>query len=123
MMPGNLVLVSKKIFDKTGNLSPHFSHGFGDTDYGLRVIKDGFDCHISSSYVGFCSANDKLLWHNSKLSFKERKEVLFSKTGGNIWEYFIFVKIHRGIFQMFLSFGKTFLRLFVPTIFNIKHEN
>ncbi len=116
-IPGNLVLVSKAIFEKTGNLSEQYTHGFGDTDYGLRVIRNGFQCRISSSYVGYCAANDKLLWHDSKLSFKERKKMLFSVTGGNIWEYFLFVKNHRGNLQMVLSVGKTLLRLFAPNFF------
>lgn len=117
-IPGNLVLVSKNIYAKVGNLSNLYSHGFGDTDYGLRALQNGFKCNISSVYVGYCKANDKLLWHNPTLKFSERKEVLFAKTGGNICEYLKYVKYHRGRIQMIFSATKTLIRLFLPKYFN-----
>lgn len=117
MIPGNIVFVSKAIFHEVGNLNSLFTHGFGDTDYGLRVVRKGFICAITSIYIGECKANDKILWHNSKLSFKQRKELLFSITGGNIFEYMRYVKIHRGSFLMILSIFKTVIRLFVPKLF------
>jgi len=122
MIPGNFVLIPKIVYKKIGNLSSKFTHGFGDTDYGLRVIKGGFSCYISSIYIGVCSANNKILWHNSKLSFKQRKRILFSTTGGNIYEYLQYIKRHRGWGQMYLSTCKTIVRLFLPKIFERKRN-
>lgn len=116
-IPGNFVLVSKTIFKSVGYLDKMFSHGLGDTDYGFRVQKAGFKCSITSTYVGYCQANTKKMWHDSSLKLKQRTKLLFSKTNGNIWEYLLFKRRHHGNINMILTSIKTFLRLFLPQIY------
>jgi len=114
---GNVVLVSKNICNSVGILSSLFSHGIGDTDYGIRVLKKGFKIHIASNYIGTCKLNDKIQWYDPEISFSERKRLLFSKTGGNYKEYIKFKKMHFGLLQAGLSIAKTITRLYFPKIF------
>ena len=53
----NCVLISKEVVDKVGILSDHFTHGMGDTDYGLRAAENGFGCFTAPGYVGECENN------------------------------------------------------------------
>ena len=53
----NCVLISKEVVDKIGILSDHFTHGMGDTDYGLRAAENGFGCFTAPGYVGECENN------------------------------------------------------------------
>ena len=42
---GNVVWVPRPIFEELGNLSPDYTHGMGDYDYGLRAQKAGYRCY------------------------------------------------------------------------------
>lgn len=114
---GNFVLIPKKIFDEVGNMNTAFTHGMGDIDYGLRAIRNGFLVNISSKLCGHCAINPKVPWFSPDFSLRERYDLLFQKTNGNIKEYLNFVRIHKGLPYMFLSFSKTVIRLFLPKLF------
>jgi len=111
---GNFVLVPQFIYNNLGILNEHFSHGMGDNDYGYRAIRFGYKCHVTSNYVGYCSLGIRIKWDDPSLSFKERSKKLFSKTGGNLFEYLYFVKTHRGYLASFLSAIKNIVILFFP---------
>lgn len=54
---GNCVLIPRSVARKVGNLSPEFTHAFGDIDYGLRAARAGFSCWIAPDFVGTCALN------------------------------------------------------------------
>ena len=111
---GNMVLIPKLIYSNVGILDKHFSHGTGDTDYGLRTISSGFYCSVSSKYVGCCKLNSKIQWYSPDISLSRRWYLLFSKTGGNIIEYLYFVYKHKGIVGVMLTVFHTIARLLFP---------
>lgn len=119
---GNFVLVSKRIYSHLGFLNKRFSHGMGDNDYGYRAIKSGFKCHVTSKFVGYCSLGKRIKWNDPSLSFRERYQRLFSKTGANFFEYLYFVKEHRGYIVAFLSGIKNLFILFFPSILKTKNK-
>lgn len=54
---GNIVLVPRAVVDTIGINDPHFSHGFGDYDYGLRASRNGIAVWLMPSTLGICEAN------------------------------------------------------------------
>lgn len=52
---GNCVLVPRAAYDVLGNLDAGFVHAMGDTDYGLRAVRAGFDLWVMPGYAGTCS--------------------------------------------------------------------
>lgn len=56
---GNCVVIPRGVAQRVGNLSPDFSHGLGDFDYGLRAARDyGISSWIPPGFIGTCSAHE-----------------------------------------------------------------
>ena len=90
---GNSVLVPKEIYQKIGILSNDYTHGMGDFDYGLQVLKNGFFCYTTKNYIATCSPNEGIPdWCNPRVPLKKRWELLRSPRGLNIKEYIKFRK-------------------------------
>ena len=49
-----MVLIPNQIVNKIGILDPFYPHAIGDYEYGLRAIKAGYQCYISSDFTGLC---------------------------------------------------------------------
>jgi GT2 family glycosyltransferase len=54
---GNIVLVPRRVVDVIGVNDPHFSHGFGDYEYGLRASRRGIPVWLMPRTLGVCEAN------------------------------------------------------------------
>jgi GT2 family glycosyltransferase len=54
---GNCVLITNRIAQAVGNLSPEFRHAGADYDYCLRAKKLGFSSWIAPGYIGTCPEN------------------------------------------------------------------
>jgi GT2 family glycosyltransferase len=114
---GNLVLVPKEIYNKIGNLSPHYTHAMGDNDYGLRALKAGFGCFITRKYVATCPTNKISDWCNPKIPVAKRFQNLYSPKGLNIKEYIIFLKEHKRKKWFFFTL-KVYLKTLFPNLYN-----
>jgi GT2 family glycosyltransferase len=69
-MNGNCVLIPRAVARKVGNLSPQFTHAYGDIDYGLRAARAGCYSWIAPGIIGTCV-------HNSvEGSFRDESEPL-----------------------------------------------
>lgn len=85
---GNATLISKAIFAKLGNLSSDYTHSIGDSDYGFRAIKAGFNCYTTKIYIATCPSHENLpAWCNPDLPLIKRWKSLHSPKGLNIREY------------------------------------
>jgi len=112
---GNLVLVPKNVYDVIGNLSNDYTHGIGDTDYGLRCIKNGFKCYVSKEYLAVCPRNGVPDWCNPKVPLRKRINILNSPKGLNIREHIVYrKKFHQNwvIFTIKVYFRTIFPRLY-----------
>lgn len=54
---GNVVLLPVEAISSLGTIDPLFTHNIGDTDYGLRARKAGWDVVLAPGYTGTCSPN------------------------------------------------------------------
>lgn len=115
---GNIVLVPKEVYQVLGNLSSDYTHGIGDTDYGLRAIQAGFDCYISRKFVGTCEINDRSLeWYSPTLKLKDRWRLFHSPKGLNIKEYNLFRKKFWGWKWITFAF-KAYFKLLTPRLYH-----
>lgn len=115
---GNFVLVSKQIYDQVGMLDPLFPHAIGDFDYGLRAMKLGFECRVSSQVVGYCEANPQLpVWCRPEVNFKKRLQSLYSPLGNSHpYYYFKYELRHFGPFVAIKHYLTIHLRLIAPQL-------
>jgi GT2 family glycosyltransferase len=56
-MNGNCVLIPRAVAATLGNLDAGYVHSMGDTDYGLRARRAGFEVHVAPGYFGLCNHN------------------------------------------------------------------
>lgn len=88
---GNVVLVSRDIYDVLGNLSNDYTHAMGDIDYGLRAITAGYNCYSTRAYVATCPRHSSIPgWKDPKVSLAKRWKLSHSPQGLNLREYIRF---------------------------------
>lgn len=94
---GNLVLVPAFVFERIGNLDSHFTHGHGDTDYGLRAGEEGIDNYVVGEYLGECDRHvkPKKCW-DPAVNLKERLKNLYLPIGYPPKESFYYERKHKG---------------------------
>lgn len=114
---GNCVLVSAKIVDSLGILSEDYTHAIGDTDYGLRALKVGFQIITTKKYIAVCTRNNIPIWCNSKKSLLERWRSLHSPLGLNIKEYKLF-RYKYWPERYYIDVIKVYLKVLMPSIYN-----
>tara|TARA_R110000751_G_scaffold248602_1_gene348334 strand:- start:1094 stop:1939 length:846 start_codon:yes stop_codon:yes gene_type:complete len=111
---GNAVLISKSVFNRLGNLSPEYTHGMGDFDYGLRARALNIKCYTTKSYIAICPPNEGIPdWYNPDIPLRRRWKMLFIPLGLNLPEY----KIFRRKFwknQWRLDIIKVYLKVLFP---------
>ena len=115
---GNFVLVPKEIYVNNGILSDVYSHGFGDIDYGLRVLEKGYGVYTTKKYVATCAKHTTVEpYFDSSISILDRFKHLNSKKGHSIREVIYFRKRFWGwkyIIYLFLLV----LRVTFPKFYN-----
>jgi GT2 family glycosyltransferase len=115
---GNIVLVSKQIYQRVGNLSNDYTHSYGDYDYGLRARNEGFRCCTTRKYIALCRLNMlKHQWKDHNVPLSKRIQLFNSPKGLNYKEYKRFRKNFWGVKWIEYSF-KAYFKLFFPRFFN-----
>lgn len=114
---GNVVLISREVFKKLGNLSSEYTHAMGDFDYGLRALNNGIKCYTTKKYIATCPNNEGLPgWCDPNIPFKNRWNLLHSPKGLNIKEYNIFRKKFWG-WKWIIYATKAYLKMISPTFY------
>ncbi len=113
-MNGNCVLLTRDVVQVTGNLDPSFRHSIGDTDYGLRSVKNGCSIWIAPGYTGTCHANKGIIYYQ-KLSFREFFKKLNHPKGLPFNEWKIYTQRHCGVFWP-VYWIRPYIRLFVISV-------
>ena len=115
---GNATIVPKAIYERLGNLSPDYTHAIGDSDYGLRAIRAGFNCYTSRKYIATCPTHESIsAWCNPNISFAERWKSLHSTKGLNIKEYNIFLRKFCG-WKWIISAFKVYMKTLDPRLYS-----
>jgi len=90
---GNCLLIPHEVALKLGNIEEQYEHGFGDFDYGYRLLAQGGKLYVSSKFLGVCNRNKKQgTWEDASLSRKERAKLLKSAKGLPTKTYKLFLK-------------------------------
>ncbi len=96
-MNGNCVLIPRSVARKLGNLSPDFTHAFGDIDYGLRAQRAGCSCWIAPGFVGTCVLNtNRGSFVDETLPVLERWRKMLGPKGASLREWKAFTYAHCG---------------------------
>lgn len=103
-MNGNLVLITKKVFEQLGNIDEHYIHSLGDWDYSGRARKKGISVVLTKNYVGTTSRHDKLICdaYNCNLSIFNRLKLLYSPFYHPKVRWH-FKRIHFGLFSALVA--------------------
>jgi len=114
---GNCVLVPRGIARTVGNISPDFTHGIGDFDYGLRARDAGYSCWITPGYVGSCRGHDiEGSCFDRSLSMEQRLKKFHSHQGPPpVIEWFRFTFRHAGWLWP-IYWARTCLRIAFPKL-------
>lgn len=108
----NCVLIPKHVFVSVGNMDSHYSHSFGDFDYGFMIRKKGYNIFTSSSYVGICEWNSREnTWRDKKLSRVDRIRKKESIKGLPYKEWFYFLYKNFGLSKAVLFSITPYLRI------------
>jgi GT2 family glycosyltransferase len=95
---GNCVLIPHDVAAKrVGNIDPAFMHQLGDTDYGLRALRDGVTNWIAPGFVGTCSSNQVAdTWMDWNLPLRVRLKKMAYTKGMDPGPWKAFVRRHGG---------------------------
>ena len=118
-MNGNLVLIPRDVYYQLGNLSPLYTHAFGDVDYGMRARCKNIPIFIAPGYIAECPVNSGIRpWINPKVSFIKRWKDMCSPHGLPPRQWYRYVKRHTGVlWPVYLM--KPIVRLCFPRLWNI----
>lgn len=94
----NCVLIPYKVFINNEIIDKHYSHGFGDFDYGLQLKKNNVKLLMFDKYVGVCNRNDiRGTYLDNSLSLIKRLRLKHHPKGLPFKEYFYFCKKNFGL--------------------------
>ncbi len=115
---GNAVLIPQMIYEKLGNLSPDYTHGMGDFDYGLRAINEGFVCCTTNKYIATCPRNEGVAaWCNPQTPILKRWQLMNSPKGLNLKEYNTFRRKFWG-WRWIVFAIKAYLKILFPSFYS-----
>lgn len=90
---GNCLLIPYESAALLGNVDERYEHGFGDFDYGYKLIESGGAAYIASSYVGQCERNTlKGTWNDPSVPFIDRIRKKNRPTGQPYKSHKLFLK-------------------------------
>lgn len=90
---GNCLLIPKETASLIGNVDERYEHGFGDFDYGYKLIECGGQPYSASNFVGICDRNSIIgSWKDSSLPLRKRIELKNRPTGQPLYSHKIFLK-------------------------------
>ena len=96
-MNGNVVLIPRSVYSVVGNMDHRFTHGGGDTDYGLRARSAGCQVYLALGHVGACSVNPRAgTFRDETLSRRERLRLVASPKGLPVSEWAALCRRHGG---------------------------
>lgn len=116
---GNIVLISRYVYNRVGTLDPIFHHGIGDFDYGVRASKAGISSFITPSHIGLCEEHDcDARMFDPRYTLKERLKWLNSPLGAPPRQQFIYNYRNRSLIFACLLFVSTYLHTLSPKLYN-----
>lgn len=112
-----MVLIPAVIEEELNGLSQIFTHYLGDYDYGLHAQVEGWKCYTSANYLAECEINELPYWGDLNLDFSKRWKLVHDVKGLALFEYYHFLKIHKGRIKGLKTLVSTYLRVIAPSVF------
>lgn len=95
---GNVVLISRSVVYKVGNLHPAMRHAAGDYEYALRAARHGIYSWVAPGYFGTCARNTAAgTWLEPNLSLLDRYRRLLGPKGYPVRQRAAYMSEHGGI--------------------------
>jgi GT2 family glycosyltransferase len=89
----NCVLIPSCVFARIGMFFNQYTHGIGDTDYGMMAGRSGVKNIVSKSFLGTCFLNSPCgSWQDATLPRKLRLELMNSPKGLPFKEWHAFCR-------------------------------
>ncbi len=112
---GNVVWVTRETWMKLGNLRSCFTHGMGDTDYGIRAQRMKIPVWLAPDHVGECKVDDSSKWDHCSNTILERLRLLHSPKGCRPKEFAQMAKlIHPFTWPLYI------VKLYARAIFSMR---
>lgn len=112
---GNLVLVPSYVYRMLGSLDVHYSHSFGDFDYGVRARKAGIVAVVAPGILCTCERDHGLpKWANARYPLRDRFAFLTSPLGRPPKEQFLYDCRSQNIAFAVLHFMSLLLKVLFP---------
>jgi len=78
----NFALIDRRCLEDHRLIEDHFTHGYADLDFGLRVHRHGVPVIVAPNYQGICYRNSiENTWQDSSLTLGNRIRHLLSPKG------------------------------------------
>lgn len=114
---GNIVLISKTVFEIIGMNDVVFHHALGDFDYGLRAKRKNIALYVAPELLGYCEPHKMLpKWCSTESKASKRIIELYKPLGNNPFEFFIFDNRHNGFLNALKHFITIHLRAISPSL-------
>ena len=112
---GNFVLVPAGVYKALGGLDWHYTHRFGDIDYGVRAYKSKIVRVVAPGVLCRCNPRKYLpVWRDRSYSLKERVAFLYSPKGRPPREQFRYDCRSQGVAYAIFHGMYVALKVFFP---------
>ncbi len=114
---GNCVLVPTSVHEKLGTLSSHYSHSFGDFDYGYRAVNAGIDRILAPGFVGWCAPHERApRWCDPETPIRSRLKAMYSPLGCPPMEQFYFDLVRANLWIAIFHLATIHVRALIPRL-------
>ncbi len=97
-MNGNCVLIPASVAATVGALDPVFRHSMGDTDYGFRARKAGFNIWVMPGFAGVCKTNrPEGEWVDRNVPLSRRLRKVIGPKALPPWPWAVYTWRHAGL--------------------------
>jgi len=97
-MNGNCVLIPASVVTAVGAIDPVFRHSMGDTDYGFRARKAGFDIWVMPGFAGACKKNrPEGEWVDHSVPLSRRLRKMVEPKALPLWPWAVYTWRHAGL--------------------------
>jgi GT2 family glycosyltransferase len=119
---GNVLLISRLVFEKNGNLDSIFHHALCDFDYNLRAKKLGIKILIGPNWSGYCENHVvSPLWLSLPSIFSRLKHLYSPASGCRPNEFFVFENRHYGFIKALYRYILIHIRVIFPSLWKLKN--
>jgi len=121
-MTGNIVLITRDVARRVGNIDPTFEHSMGDTDYALRARRRGVQVWIAAGTHGTCSDNaPQGTWCDTSQPLQVRWRDMMTRKGLPWRSWLVLTRRHAGLLWP-LHFAMPYAKVLAQGVFRHAYQ-